>query len=243
MKLTHSQQHHLNTERCDRYENLRTDALFLLMQNIAGEHAELLGCGRSTLSHNHIAWVITRISIRLDRCPAWNSTLSIKTATGPARAGLYRRHFEFSDKDGRIGNAASLWTVIDLDSRTIASAEKLPDVPAADYTPALPSPQKVRICEGEEKIIPYRCRFTDTDINQHINNTAYVRFLIDSLPSKKFATHFIGELDVCYHKELPPESEVEFRLAEQDDRFSFRVIKDELTVFEACGKWIEKDRA
>jgi hypothetical protein len=64
---------HMDSERCDMFEKLRPDALFLLMQNAAGAHAERLGVGRTQLLADNVAWVLTRISIRMSRWPKWNS--------------------------------------------------------------------------------------------------------------------------------------------------------------------------
>lgn len=228
----------IDSERCDMHENLRADALFLLMQNAAGEHAERLGVGRTQLIQTNIAWVLTRISIRMTRWPKWGSAMTLTTAPGPGRAGLYRRYFTFSDAQGELGHASTLWTVIDLEKRAIVSPDKAPVVPpAADFTPLLPSPAKVRPIEGETVCLPYRCQYTDADLNRHINNAAYVRFLENSLPAERFAEHVLSELDVCYHKEILPGSTVNFHLTQADDRFYFAVQDGDATAFEACGTW------
>ena len=228
---------HMDSERCDMFEKLRPDALFLLMQNAAGAHAERLGVGRTQLLADNVAWVLTRISIRMSRWPKWNSVLTLTTAPGPGRAGLYRRYFTFADEQGELGHASTLWTVIDLDKRAIVSPDKAPAVPVADFTPLLPSPAKVRPIEGETTETVYRCQYTDADLNRHINNAAYVRFLENCPPSERFAAQTLCELDVCYHKEIRPAATVNFCLTQTDDRFYFAVRDQETTAFEACGKW------
>ncbi len=137
---------HIDSERCDQHEHLRADALFLLMQNAAGEHAERLGAGRAQLVQSGIAWVLTRVSVRMTRWPKWNSTLTLTTAPGVGRAGLYRRYFTFADEQGPCGHATSLWTVIDLNKRAIVSPDQAPNVPAADGN-------------NIEKQTPRRCLF------------------------------------------------------------------------------------
>ena len=228
----------LDSERCDMYRTLRADALFLLMQNAAGAHAERLGVGRSQFDKSNIAWVLTRISIRMSRWPKYGSTVTLTTAPGPARTGLYRRYFTLADEQGELGHASTLWTVIDLEKRAIVSADKAPVVPSADFTPLLPSPLKVRAIEGEPTVLPYQCQYTDADQNQHINNAAYIRFLENALPPERFADRQIGELDVCYHREVMPNASVTLGLTQADDRFYFTVKDGETTAFEACGRWI-----
>lgn len=229
---------HIDSERCDQHENLRADALFLLMQNAAGRHAERLGSGRAQLIKNRTAWVLTRVSVRMTRWPKWNSTLTLTTAPGAGRAGLYRRYFTFADELGSCGHATSLWTVIDLDKRTIVSADKAPAVPAAtDFAPQLPAPVKVRRIEGESTVIPYHCLYTDADLNRHINNAAYIRFLENALPPEKFADATLCELDVCYHREIKPAADVSLLLTQNSDRFYFAVQDGETTAFEAGGRW------
>ena len=229
---------HIDSERCDRHERLRADALFLLMQNAAGEHAERLGFGRAQLVQARTAWVLTRVSVRMTRWPKWNSTLTLTTAPGIGRAGLYRRYFTFADEQGPCGHATSLWTVIDLDKRAIVSPDKAPNVPpAADFTPALPSPAKVRRLDGEPLTRDYHCQYTDADLNQHINNAAYVRFLENTLPPDRFADAVLRELDVCYHREVKPQSDVSLLLTQEDNRFHFAVQDGDAIAFEASGCW------
>lgn len=227
----------IDSERCDMFENLRPDAMFLLMQNAAGVHAEQLGAGRTQLVAANTAWVLTRISMRMNRWPKWNTVMTLTTAPGPGRAGLYRRYFTFTDEQGELGHASTLWTVIDLEKRTIVSPDKAPVVPVADFTPLLPSPVKVRPIEGETTEVAYRCQYTDADLNRHINNAAYIRFLENRLPSERFAAQTLSELDVCYHKEIRPAATVTLRLTQADDRFYFAVKDGETTAFDACGKW------
>lgn len=229
---------HIDSERCDQHEHLRADALFLLMQNAAGEHAERLGAGRAQLVQSGIAWVLTRVSVRMTRWPKWNSTLTLTTAPGVGRAGLYRRYFTFADEQGPCGHATSLWTVIDLNKRAIVSPDQAPNVPAAaDFTPALPSPVKVRRLEGEATVNAYHCQYTDADLNHHINNASYIRFLENALPPARFADSVLCELDVCYHREVKPEADISLRLTQENDRFYFAVQDGEATAFEACGRW------
>lgn len=228
----------IDSERCDRHENLRADALFLLMQNAAGQHAERLGVGRAKLVKDRTAWVLTRVSVRMTRWPKWNSTLTLTTAPGTGRAGLYRRYFTFADEQGDCGHASTLWTVIDLDKRAIVSPDRAPSVPpAAEFTPLLPSPVKVRRVDGEPIVTAYHCQYTDADLNDHINNAAYIRFLENALPPVRFAGSTLCELDVCYHREIKPKSDISFLLTQEGDRFSFAVQDGEITAFEACGRW------
>ncbi len=230
---------YIDSERCDMYERLRADALFLLMQNAAGEHAERLGVGRAQLVKNHTAWVLTRVSVRMQRWPKWGTEMTLTTAPGAGRAGLYRRYFEFADRDGLLGHATTLWTVIDLERRAIVTPDKAPLVPpAADFTPLLPSPAKVRPLEGPSVGIPYHCLYTDADLNGHINNAAYIRFLENRLPVDRFENYSLCELDACYHHEIKPGRDIDLSLTQQEDQFYFAVRDKNTLAFEACGKWI-----
>ncbi len=227
---------YIDSERCDMYERLRADALFLLMQNAAGEHAERLGAGRTQLVKSNTAWVLTRVSVRMQRWPKWGTRMTLTTAPGAGRAGLYRRYFEFTDENGLLGHATTLWTVIDLEKRAIVTPDKAPLVPqAADFTPLLPSPVKVRPLDGPSVNTPYHCQYTDADLNGHINNAAYIRFLENSLPTDRLERHGLRELDVCYHHEIKPGRDINLRLIRQEDRFYFAVEDENRIAFEACG--------
>ena len=59
----------LQAYQCDRYGNVRPLILMNELQGVADKHAEMLGCGRTYLLENNLAWVVTHYLVDILELP------------------------------------------------------------------------------------------------------------------------------------------------------------------------------
>ena len=69
MYNTYDETFTLRSRDCDLNESWRPSAILETMQDAAGAHSKLLGCGRDELVKNNIVWVLSRIELHMDRYP------------------------------------------------------------------------------------------------------------------------------------------------------------------------------
>ena len=60
----------IRAKDCDLNGTWRLSAVLEAMQEAAGDHSTLLGCGRETIVRTGIVWVLVRSEVRMDRYPA-----------------------------------------------------------------------------------------------------------------------------------------------------------------------------
>ena len=129
---TYAEQTLIRTCDCDGSGCWRPSAMMELMQEVAGMQCECLGIGRTQLFPRGLAWVISRLEVRMDRWPRIGERITVETFHRAPHHGLYPRYFRVMDADGQvIGVAGSLWVLLDLETRRMTSApdvlEKMPD--------------------------------------------------------------------------------------------------------------------
>ena len=57
----------LRTRDCDMNGKWRVSAILEAMQEAAGAHSMLLGCGRDELLKQHTVWVLSRCELHMER--------------------------------------------------------------------------------------------------------------------------------------------------------------------------------
>ena len=154
---------------------------------------------------------------------------------------VFPRYFEFRSADGTVlGKAVTLWVLLDLNERSMVSADKAQiEVPAdAGHEPALPFPAAPReLKDVEAKLKEKIPVYMDFDINGHVNNTRYIDWLCDLFETERYREQFIGELTVNYAGEILPGTELVLMFAEEEEKFSLRDCPGGKAHFTIQGSW------
>ncbi len=178
------------------------------MQRLADVHANVLGVGREDLQKKNLVWMSARSAILIKREIHQNENITIKTWTGRNTHASCPRYFTFIDEAGTdIGGGATIWMLIDPQSRKIVSPHMagLPEIYVpSDMEPITVSPiPKLSRIDIQEMRIP---KYTDIDINGHVNNVRYVNWVLDALPIQQMQNYFVSALQVNYRQEIKPEN-------------------------------------
>ena len=232
----------LRVSECGANNLWRPGAILTEMQEIAGAHCDAVGCGREKLREEGIAWVVTRMSLHMERYPRMGETVRLKTFHRPVRHRFFPRYFEFLDQDGqRLGEASSLWLLMDLETRQSVAADRLP-VPLPDnrdMPEIMPLPGNIRQLDAPETVIPRRAQYTDLDSNGHVNNTKYADWLCDALGMETMGIGRIDDLLIHYNSEILPDQEVELRLRREGPLFQLSGMRGDQIAFELGGRMRE----
>ncbi len=89
----------LQAYQCDRYGNVRPLILMNELQGVADKHAEMLGCGRTYLLENNLAWVVTHYLVDILELPRENEELTFVTWPSCQDALRATRDFEIRGND------------------------------------------------------------------------------------------------------------------------------------------------
>ena len=228
----------LRTRDCDMHGGWRLSAVLEAMQETAVAHSDLLDAGRAETDARGMAWVLSRCRVDLARLPVLGETVSVETYTRPARHLFYPRVNVFRDGAGNeIGQAASLWVLMDLETRRITDSPelraRLPENRDRGPGPRVGVP--ARPPEGAPVAGGFTPGYADFDINGHVNNTRYLDWCCSALGFEVLAEAVPTDFEISYESELLPGAALRTELTRQGDRFAFLGFSGERRCFCVTG--------
>jgi medium-chain acyl-[acyl-carrier-protein] hydrolase len=190
----------------DAHSKLTIPALNGLLQEMAWRHSVVEKVSVHELSAQHnISWVLSRLKIWIDRLPNYDETVIVKTYIQGVDKYFYQRDFTVMDADGReIIRANSVWGLMDIVKRRITSIPQW----MLDITPIYTGVKPVERVSGKIKAIAeveterrFDIRWHDIDSNQHVNNTKYVEWLLESIPTDILNDGTLSSIDMIFKNE------------------------------------------
>lgn len=202
MKPTHEMQFTLSNIHVDCFGYARPSAILYMMQEAAGEHCALLEVDKDRLSHKHLFWAVTRTRVQITRLPRLGETVTLKTWPMPATRVAYPRSVVGYDADGaELFRSISLWVLMDEQTRAMVLPGKSGVVVEGTLTGTeLAAPHAIAtrpLANRSKKQVTYSL----LDQNGHMNNTRYMDWVDDLLPSAFHKEHQVQEFTLCYLNE------------------------------------------
>jgi medium-chain acyl-[acyl-carrier-protein] hydrolase len=213
--------HHLSTKSyfINRFGELSTSYLFYQMQDIAWEHADILGFGYDKLKTEQQFWVLSRLRVKINRRPKWGEDFTLETWSRGADRFYGYRDFYFVDKDGNnIIEATTSWLVLDLKSKRIVQLTDFKNFPTYEESVFGKNANKVRPPKSDETLQFSPALFTEIDINQHFNSGRYLERIINSYDSDFHEKNDLIEFEVNFLKEGMPTDQLAVKKQFIDDK-------------------------
>lgn len=202
MKPIYQQEFHINDAAVDCFGRLKPSMLLFYVQEVAGIHAATLGAGYDALIAKNLFWAILRTKVQITRLPRSGETIRLETWPMPTSRVAYPRSVVAYDEAGsEIFRAISLWCLMDRQTRSMVLPGKsgvIVDGTLRGNELALPGSLVVKTLEHATS---RTVLFSDLDRNGHMNNTRYMEWCSDLLPSAFHSTHTPQEFTICYHAE------------------------------------------
>ena len=186
----------------DGFGRLKPSSILFFVQEAAGQHCNLLKVDWDTLAKQHLFWAVTRHRVQITRLPTRGETITVETWPMPTTKVAFPRSVVAYDEQGQeVFRAISIWVLMDSRTRMMILPGKSGvlvegalrgnelSVPRA-ILPALLQKQDTRTV-----------RYTQLDRNGHMNNTKYLDWVDDLLPSAFHKEHPVREFSVSYHAE------------------------------------------
>ena len=181
----------------------------------AGLLADGFGSTREMWKRNLI-WVVTKMQVVVERYPTWGDTVQVDTWVAASGKNGMRRDWLVRDSNtGEIlTRASSNWVMMNKETRRLS---KIPDEVRAeigsyfvdsppivdDDSRKLPKLDDTNADNMRTGLTP---KWSDLDVNQHVNNVKYVGWILESAPLPIFATHELSEMTLEYRRECMRDS-------------------------------------
>lgn len=195
-------------------------------------HAESNGFGFGPMSREQLSWVFSRLIIDMERRPRTGETFEVTTWPSEIFRQFTVRLFEVRDAEGHvIGNAYSIWALIDVKTRQPADLQHLPTgsfedflIPAPDFPIA--GPGRIRV-KSEEPQLTRQARVSDLDINGHVNSIRSLEMVLDLFPLETYQTQRLRRVEMAYAKEAFCGDTLHFHTQEDaPGKYSIEVRRD-----------------
>uniref|UniRef100_W0HJY0 Acyl-[acyl-carrier-protein] hydrolase n=1 Tax=Lindera communis TaxID=155291 RepID=W0HJY0_9MAGN len=204
----------------DRTASIET--LMNHLQETALNHvrsAGLLGDGFGAtpeMSRRDLIWVVTRMQVLVDRYPAWGDIVEVETWVGASGKNGMRR--EWLVRDSQTGEiltrATSVWVMMNKRTRRLS---KIPEEVRGEIGPYFM--EDVAIVEEDSRKVQklnentadsvrrgLTPRWSDLDVNQHVNNVKYIGWILESAPGSILESHELSCMTLEYRRECGKDS-------------------------------------
>ncbi len=217
----------------------KASALLGHLQEAAAQAAERGGFGRDmTLEGYSAFWMLTRVWYRLRRPLRWEEPLTIRTWHRGDRGDTMYRDYDLFVRGEPVGECVSAWVLANLETRQLIRLGSVRELDGTSGGALCKSKKlaKLRLPQNMSLAGPRKLRYSDTDLNGHVNNTRYADFACDALEMEKLGPgRFLAEMQIGYLAECRPGEELRlFTGGENGTYFAQGVDESGKSRFEAA---------
>jgi medium-chain acyl-[acyl-carrier-protein] hydrolase len=152
------------------------------LQIIAGNHAHARGLGFNDMNAFGNFWVLNRLLVEMEKMPEWRSEITVHTWVSSMKGPFSYRNFDIYKKnDVYLGSASTLWVALDTKTRRPVriNTDSFPIL--QEKRPKCGEPQKLAALQSDDlESSEHKVVYSDLDVAQHVNNTKYIEWLLDS---------------------------------------------------------------
>lgn len=184
---------------------LKFPTLFSYLLNAATKHATERGYGYLDMMKHQTTWVLSHLSLELFQQERLSEPIAISTWVERVERIFTYRCFEITALNGDVlGQARSVWAAIDVNSRRPSS---LANIGLEDFIVDKPckvkpfSKLKHAEIELNNNPINYTIKYSDLDINKHLNSMKYIEAMLDLFDLEMFENYNIIGFEIAYFAE------------------------------------------
>uniref|UniRef100_A0A1S4CA60 Acyl-[acyl-carrier-protein] hydrolase n=1 Tax=Nicotiana tabacum TaxID=4097 RepID=A0A1S4CA60_TOBAC len=168
------------------------------------------------MSKRNLIWVVMKMQVSIDRYPTWGD--AIKIDTWMAASGKNGTRRDWLVRDSNTGDilmrASSLWVMMNKETRKLS---KIPDqvkteseVTFVDLPPVLDGDSR-KLPKLDEITADYTRtgltpKWSDLDVNQHVNNVKYIGWILESAPMQDLEGYELVGMTLEYRRECRRDS-------------------------------------
>lgn len=203
--------------------------------NVAGFHSHDRGFGIDRLNKEHYTWVLSRLVLEMTDLPMQYEPFTIETWVENVYRLFTDRNFAVLNKEGKpIAYARSVWAMIDTETRKPVDLMAIHDGDITGYICdkecPIDKPSRIKV-SSQEPVAVLPVKYSDMDINGHVNSIRYIEHILDLFPIETFKEKRVRRFEMAYVAETMATDTLAFYLDKQDDNnFDIEVKKNEAEV-------------
>lgn len=194
----------IKTYNVDLNNKLTIWSLCGFLQQSAGSHANFFKAGYSNLIKENKVWMLSRIKFKIIKQPKLNETIKIKTWINKYDRLFSYRDFHILDKNNEIiSSARTAWILYNFNKKTVANVEPFVNdyIKFIDKCIIKEEVNKLNFKDLKNITPSFPVRFSDIDINKHVNNIKYIQWIADSLPFEMMSGENVSLFEMNYNSQ------------------------------------------
>lgn len=245
MALDYKHQIHIGSRDVDGNGVCRPSALLGHLQDAATLAAQHGGFGRDELIKECDGfWMLARMWYQLKQPLRWDEHITVHTWHRGAKAALMYRDYDIYAGEEHVGEGVSGWVLVDMKTRKLLRLRHLNALANTDGGALCKTKTLGKVNMPKEMTLNERrkMRYSDTDINGHVNNTRYADFACDAFELEKLPRNqFLSSMQLRYTAECLAGEEIALLTGQEEgacyvlgkddggaDRFEIRMTIDNM---------------
>jgi acyl-ACP thioesterase len=206
-ELTRISKFNVTSAETDMFSRIQLGAYVNLLIQASIHSADDMGYGFKDLAKRQLFWVLSRLTIEIDRPLRWHDEVEVETWAKGMNRLFYLRDYVVRDYDRNVvGRGTSGWLAVDLGTKRPKRIEgegsdlfeHLKDKHAMNELPE--SLGKVK----DGKQFEVQSSYFDIDLNKHVTSTRYLDWMMDTFSPEFHQDHYPKRLSVNYMRETKP---------------------------------------
>ena len=189
---------------CDVNHELFMGHLGNHLLNAADFHSSDRGFGMSYLNTVNKTWVLSRLVIEMEEMPMQYRHFFVEAWVEAAMRYFTSRNFRVEGQDGKtLGFGRSIWALIDLDSRQPSNLLEINNGDIVKWVETdkecpIAKPGRVNMSSDVALCGERQAKYSDVDVNGHVNSVKYIEHVLDMFPLEKFVENRVARFEVAY---------------------------------------------
>ena len=198
--ITYQEQFLVKSSEVNSKQELSLSGLLKIFQNLAVSGSTCVGAGKDKTLDKGYLWVFSKLEIDIYRMPKYLETINLITYPNEIMHYIYPRTFIIKDlNDNVLVEGKSIWCLINENTRKIA----LPKETGITYNSCYKAKRISNIEIKDIKLLEKReVKYTDIDLNKHLNNTKYLDYILDLYPSTFYQNNNFKRINMVFHQEV-----------------------------------------
>lgn len=192
------------------------ESILNLLQETALNHVWMSGLlsdgfgATHGMMKNNLIWVVSKMQVEVDHYPIWGEVIEIDTWVGASGKNGMRRDWQLQSRASGVvyARATSTWVMMNQKTRRLS---KMPDEVRDEISPWFlekraikeDSTEKLEKLDDNAKyaISDLKPKRSDLDMNHHVNNVKYVRWMLETIPGEFLESHQLSSMVLEYRRE------------------------------------------
>ena len=190
---------------------LKPSALLRYVEQVSADHARTFGMTDQFFKDHGVAFLVGKQALKFDRVPQRAEKFTLLTRAEASRRGSVKRITTVTDAEGKqVAMVDCRWIVVSLAENRILREPGWTVDGFWNETVEGELPLQLHKCrEGLTSAGEWTVRYSQCDLNGHLNNAFYLDLVCDALPLDVVRKGPVTFASINYHREVPMGETVE----------------------------------